>query len=332
MQNNYYDKSDLYNRNNYYGRHDYYSDWQATRKSYHLHQYSDEEKSKSSSNPVYFPNEEDSETPFNPIYLEDDDNLVSMITSTHLQQLKDFNHDEDSINHTHFISLVGPQGPIGPAGPSGATGATGPIGPVGPQGIVGATGPQGIAGPSGPQGIMGPSGPQGIVGPPSLGAIIPFSSGQSISLTTLNSGQTDTFYFIGFGSSGSLSSTLDPTLNLDNIPVDFSFSLPRKGTITSLAASYKLVTRGLSHDEPITVTAQLYLTKSLDQNLFSPINNAKIDFIFDSVVPKGTIKHGIIDNLSIQVNCDTRLLLVFSSSSKVISTLTGIASASIVVL
>jgi len=230
---------------------------------------------------------------------------------------------------------TGPQGIPGTAGNTGATGPQGLLGPTGPQGIpgaatnTGATGPQGLLGPTGPQGIPGAATNTGATGPAGAGAIIPFGSNHGVSLSTDTNGTASVACEIGFGGSAFLNlltGSLD-TLNLNDV-VDLSFVAPRDGTITALSASFSNTIALSLGTASITITAQLYSTKS-GSNIFTPVSGANVVLspAFTGTVDIGTVSAGSKTGLSIQVTTPTRYLLLFSSESKGPTLITGNANA-----
>lgn len=106
----------------------------------------------------------------NRVITELSDSLVSTVTTTIIQQLKN-----SSAGPPGDDGEDGMDGAPGPAGPKGTTGGTGPTGPRGTQGLQGPPGDDGedgldgLGGPVGPRGLtgaIGPRGTQGLQGPP----------------------------------------------------------------------------------------------------------------------------------------------------------------------
>ncbi len=240
--------------------------------------------------------------------------------------------------------LVGPPGPMGPqgipgvAGPAGAAGPEGAAGPAGPQGIAGPqglTGPEGPIGPAGPQGIQGPIGPQGPAG---NGAIIPFASGLPVSMTTIGLGLAGIPALVGFGNSGNTLTALGGTIDILGGPgelLNFAFSVPRDGTITSISAFFSVTAALALVGSTITITAQLYSSTTPD-NVFSPIPGAIVTLAppLTGLISIGDISNGITEGLSIPVTAETRLLLVFSTTAtgiSLVNTVLGYASAGITI-
>jgi len=216
----------------------------------------------------------------------------------------------------------GPPGPTGPPGPPGATGPTGPIGPTGaagPTGPTGATGATGATGPAGPTGAIGPTGPTGPIGPtgatgptgpPGPGAIIPFASGPTVSLTTLLGGLVGTQGLIGFGSSELATAVggIIDTTTLDNV----AFIMPRDGIITAISAFFSVNAAVSLVGSEVTIFAQLW--SSMGDNVFSPIPGTEVALTpaLTGLVAIGTTASGNLDGLNILVAEGTRLMLVFS--------------------
>ena len=235
---------------------------------------------------------------------------------------------------------TGPIGPTGDTGPIGSTGDTGPIGPtgdtgpIGPTGDTGPIGPTGDTGPIGPTGDTGPIGPTGDTGP---AAIIPFSSGGPITVTDLAGGLVGIPAFVGFGSSGQGLAVLGTTINLEGnllgAAVNFAFSVPRDGTITSFYAFFSVTAAASVALGDYTVRAQLYQSPTPD-NDFTLVPGATIDLT--PAYPGLSINLGDIATGNVTVNAavtaGTRLLLVFSLNGPTLSlgsTFNGYASGGI---
>lgn len=189
-----------------------------------------------------------------------------------------------------------------------------PCPPAGPPILCprGATGPQGFTGPTGPAGPPGPPGLTGLAGPPGPGAIIPFSSGAQAVLTTLGDGAVGTTSLLGFGNSVTGISILGGLIDTTNI-FNLAFSMPRGGTITSLTAFFSTNAALSLPTSEVTVSAQLWQSTTPD-NSFSPIPGAVVNLPpLTGVINIGTVLSGEVDGLEIEVEPETRLLLVFSA-------------------
>lgn len=223
---------------------------------------------------------------------------------------------------------VGPPGPPGPPGPTGATGATGAGGP-GATGATGATGPC----------CTGPTGPTGPAGA-GAGAIIPFASGLPVMLSTATQtcATSGVGALVAFGNSAQTSSPLGATIDLTGSPgllLNMSFSMPRTGTITSIAAYFSVTTGVCITSGSLTIQAQLWQS-TVPDNTFSPIPGALVTLAppFTGVVTLGTVAHGLTMGLGIPVGPQTRLLMVFSATSAGIATpvaIAGYASAGVAI-
>ncbi|MGE7922702.1 exosporium glycoprotein BclB-related protein [Viridibacillus arvi] len=209
----------------------------------------------------------------------------------------------------------GPRGADGERGPAGADGERGPRGADGERGLAGADGEQGLRGLRGFPGVSGPPGPAGSTG---LGSIIPFASGIPVKLTTVD-GHVGTTSLIGFGSSAS-NVKLDGTkINLTGSAgalLNFAFSIPRDGKITSMDAFFSTSEALSLVNSTITVTAQLYQSTT-PNNLFTPVPGATVTLSpkLSGNLPLGYVSHGITTGLNIKVTAQTRLLMVFSAAA-----------------
>ncbi|AOT69343.1 exosporium glycoprotein BclB-related protein [Geosporobacter ferrireducens] len=232
---------------------------------------------------------------------------------------------------------AGPTGATGPAGPTGATGPAGPTGATGPAGATGATGPAGPTGATGPAGATGETGPAGPTGATGSSAIIPFASGGPVAMTTTVGGLVDTAGLVGFGNSASNISAAGGMIDLTGAPlfpvIDFAFSVPRAGTITSIAAFFSTTVALALLTETVTVTAQLYISGAPD-NTFIPIPGATVTLTptLSGIVGAGTVLTGFTDGLVIPVAPEDRLLMAFTITGTgitVLTTVTGYASAGV---
>ncbi len=246
---------------------------------------------------------------------------------------------------------TGPSGSNGAPGPTGTTGATGSTGATGGTGITGATGPSGSNGATGPIGTTGSTGATGATGAGSTGAtgatgatgesgagsIIPFASGTPVTLTTTLGAFTNQLGLIGFGNSSSVLPS-GPFIDLRGGPginTNFAFSVPRDGTLTSIAAYFSLTSAESLVGTTVTVTAQLYSSSTPD-NFFLPVPGAAVTLTpaLTGVVATGTTSNGITTGLSIPVTAQTRYLMVFSITSTGVSltnTVPGYASGGITI-
>ena len=171
------------------------------------------------------------------------------------------------------------------------------------------------------------------------GSIIPFASGGPIIMTTVNGGLVGNTSLIGFGSAAMDVPLLDGTINLMGSVlepiINFSFSVPRVGSITSIVAYFSNITDINLVDTSITITAQIFRSTASD-NIFYPIPDTILT-LGPSLTGKaalGTVCKGISSNLSIDVNLEDRLLLVFfatASGKSFINTIIGYASAGLTI-
>ncbi|MCE5293372.1 MAG: hypothetical protein LLF94_02000 [Chlamydiales bacterium] len=185
----------------------------------------------------------------------------------------------------------------------------GHTGPTGPRGPTGATGPKGSTG------AMGATGPAARAE-----MVIPFASGAPIALSSYNNqgvGDPLTGSFIGFGKAESGYSVTSSTIDISGLS-DYAFSIPRDGTITSLATYFSVNSPLVLTGTTVTVHAQLYASSTLD-NIFTPVPGASVDLaptLTGASVPTGTSCNGIVTGLNIPVTAGTRLLLVFTISTQ----------------
>jgi BclB C-terminal domain-containing protein len=141
---------------------------------------------------------------------------------------------------------------------------------------------------------------------------------------------------VGFGSSTSSISLVGGAIDLTGGPgvlLNFAFSVPREGTITSIAAYFSTTAALSLVGSTITITAQLYSSTTPD-NTFTPIPGAIVTLTpaLTGIVALGTISNGLTTGLAIPVTPETRLLMVFTATAaglSLINTVAGYASAGV---
>ncbi len=165
-----------------------------------------------------------------------------------------------------------------------------------------------------------------------MGAIIPFASGEPVALTTIAGGLAGLPGLVGFGNSITAVTALGATIDTTTL-TNFAFSMPRDGTITSIAAFFSTTVALTLVGTTVTLTAQLYSSATPD-NTFTPIPGTLVTLApaLTGVLAIGTVSSGILTGLSIPVTAETRLLMVFSATAEgvaLINTATGYASAGV---
>jgi len=158
------------------------------------------------------------------------------------------------------------------------------------------------------------------------GAIIPFASGGSVPITTVVGGVLNTSAAVGFGSSFAGitllgSGNLDLT-NAGGTVVNYSFSVPRSGTITAISG-YFSATVSLNLGGTVTISAQLYKATGPTSNQFAPVTASKVNFSPSlSTLNVGTMSSGLATGLNIPVVAGERYILLFSTSAPGLATVT----------
>ncbi|EWH31804.1 hypothetical protein P799_17540 [Lysinibacillus sphaericus CBAM5] len=174
-----------------------------------------------------------------------------------------------------------------------------------------------------------------ITPPAATGSIIPFSSGTiPVVLVSLATGLVSTVSLVGFGTSVPGVALAGVNIDLTSSLATEAFTVPRPGTITSIAATIS-ATAALTLTGTATVRAQIYRAVQ-GSNVFSP-TAAFVDLT--PALPLAALLAGAIAsgsaNVSVPVTTGDRLLMVFSmttSGATVLVTLTGNASAGITIV
>jgi BclB C-terminal domain-containing protein len=149
------------------------------------------------------------------------------------------------------------------------------------------------------------------------GAIIPFASGLPVTMTTTPSGTPDNVGIAGFGRSASVP-LVGGMIDLSGgggSEVNFAFSVPRNGTITSLTGFFSSSTAILLFGTTVTVTASLYCTSPFNNHFVAVPGSSVAVAVLAGSLPSGTISSGISSALSIPVTAATRCLAVYSTDS-----------------
>jgi len=136
---------------------------------------------------------------------------------------------------------------------------------------------------------------------------------------------------VGFGGSASAVAS-GPFIDLTSQP-NFAFSMPRDGTITSVAAFFSTSTAQSLLATTLTVTAQLFESTAPD-NSFVPVagTNVILSPPLTGVVGIGTVSKGIVTGLNIPVTAQTRLVMVYfvnASGVFLVDTISGYAGAGV---
>ncbi|OMD84410.1 spore surface glycoprotein BclB [Paenibacillus odorifer] len=246
-----------------------------------------------------------------------------------------------SAGATGATGTAGATGATGSAGVTGATGSAGVTGATGTAGATGATGTAGATGATGAgvTGATGTAGVTGATGATGSGAIIPYSSGLPVAMTTVLGGLLNTSSAVGFGSSATNISITGGTIDLTGAAgtlLNFAFSVPRTGTITSMAAYFSATASVSLVGSTVTITAQLYRSTT-PNNTFTAVPGALVTLSppLTGLIALGTISSGNTTGLSIPVTVGERLLLVFTSTVTagidVATTVAGYASAGVTI-
>ena len=150
-------------------------------------------------------------------------------------------------------------------------------------------------------------------------------------MTTVIGELIGTTTLLGFGSSVIGVSLIGGTINTTTI-ANMAFSMPRDGTLTSLAAYFSTTVALSLVGTTVTLTAQLYASTT-PNNVFFPIPGAVVVLspTLTGNIGIGAISSGITSGLNIPIAAGTRLLMVFAADVTagidIATTVTGFASA-----
>lgn len=169
-------------------------------------------------------------------------------------------------------------------------------------------------------------------------SIIPYASGLPITMTSIAGGLVGTTSLVGFGSSATGVSLAGGNIDLTGAArtnLNYAFSVPRSGTITSMSAYFSSTVALALVGSTVTITAQLY-SSTTPNNTFSPVPGAVVTLspAITGIVATGTISSGTTTGLSIPVTAGTRYLLVYSITSaglSLINTVSGYASGGVAI-
>jgi BclB C-terminal domain-containing protein len=142
----------------------------------------------------------------------------------------------------------------------------------------------------------------------------------------------------GFGNSGITVLLAGNTVDLTGAGgslLNFAFSVPRDGTITSIAA-YFSTTIGLALvGTTVTINAQLFSSTTPD-NTFTAIPGTQVVLSpsLTGILALGETSDGILDGIAVPVTAGTRLLLAFFitvDGIDLVTTVAGYGSAGITI-
>ena len=151
-------------------------------------------------------------------------------------------------------------------------------------------------------------------------------------------GVTDTASLIGFGRSVNGVPVVLGNIDLQGAPLtslNFAFSMPRAGTITSLAGYFSNVVPLALVGTIATVHIQLYQSAAPGpNNTLVPIPGAVVDLILTNNVAGGDVFSGIVA-LAIPITVESRILLgvtVTSTGFVFAGTVTGYISGGLAIV
>ncbi len=183
-------------------------------------------------------------------------------------------------------------------------------------------------------GAIGATGATGAAGLAGSGAIIPFATGPVATMTTVAAGTTGIAAFgfapgFGFSTDPVAITVAGTTVDLTGVLETTAFTMPRDGTLTSIAANFTAAAALALPGTSVTVQAQVYTNTNPANNIFTAVPGA----IVTLTPPLAGINQnssGLVTGLNIPLAAGTRVLLVFSSTATgttLVTSVTGTASA-----
>jgi BclB C-terminal domain-containing protein len=154
-------------------------------------------------------------------------------------------------------------------------------------------------------------------------------------MTTVLGGLAGIQSLIAFGSN-ELGTVVGGVIDTTGVS-SHAFSMPRDGTITSMAAYFSVGAAVALVGSTVTITAQLYSSPTPDDD-FTPVVGATVALAppLTGLVAIGDTSNGIVTGLAIPVTAQTRLLMVFSAAVTagidIATIITGYSSAGVTIL
>jgi BclB C-terminal domain-containing protein len=151
-------------------------------------------------------------------------------------------------------------------------------------------------------------------------------------MTTILGGLVGTTSVVGFGINTPGVSLVGGLIDATSL-TNMAFSVPRDGTISSIAGFFSNTVALALVGTTVTVQAQLYSAPA-GSNSFAPVPGASVTLApsLTGLVSIGSTSSGQTTGLSIPVTAGTRLLLVYSATAtglSLINTVTGYVSAGV---
>lgn len=164
---------------------------------------------------------------------------------------------------------------------------------------------------------------------------VQYSSGTSVTLTSIAGGLAGLPALIGFGSSVQGLTNLGETIDLSNYPpsvLSYVFTVPCPGTINTINSNFSTTLSLNLVLSSVKVSSRLYESTS-SSNIFSFVPGSQVDLepTLTGVVAVGT-NLSKIKSLSISVTAGTRLLMVYfitATGLNLINSVSGRANADV---
>ncbi len=139
-------------------------------------------------------------------------------------------------------------------------------------------------------------------------------------MTTANLGNPGIPVFVAFSGLGNGLEDLTDTIDLSNAVgevVNFAFSMPRNGFITSVTGFFSSAETTAIPSTTITVHARIYAS-AIPNNVFTAIAGTEIALApaLGPNITVGDVASGAINGLMIPITAQTRIMMVFFATAE----------------
>ena len=145
-----------------------------------------------------------------------------------------------------------------------------------------------------------------------ISTIIPFSSGETVALTSEFNCFVGQRSVLGFGVTQN-DILINPNGTIPARQRLIAFTLPESARVRALACTFTSTNNVQTNGSVYAIKAQIYVAGRTDSN-FVPLNNAQVLLQpeLSGNVSEGTVFFGLVNNLNIRLAAGTRICLVIS--------------------